>query len=175
MYRITNYFPKKEKLLLGIVDHYEKKLEKLSGSKSLDSRNLSFQEMVKFYSEIMDLNYEYRFAISFLTINPLSDDELLHHIRYTFQSKKKRLFQRVSYLVETGSLDKKILTNDVFEVFCFQFMTLFTSWINNLELYDKAIGYQRVKPIYLKGIMHSYVPYLTEQGQEEMNSALAGL
>jgi AcrR family transcriptional regulator len=173
--RITNYFPKKEKLLHAVVDHYEKKLQLLFDSYGPESQYLSLEGMTKFYSEIMDLNYEYRFAITFIAVNPLSDNELLYHIRDTYESKKKKLFERVKYLTETGQLNKELLQPEIFEVFCFQFINLSTTWVIHLELYDKALGYQHVKPVYLRGIMNCFFPYLTDKGRENMESALSSL
>jgi hypothetical protein len=55
-----------------------------------------------------------------------------------------------------------------YEVFHFQLTNLFTNWVINLELYDIGKTYTEMKPVYLKGIISIFLPFLTEKGFREL-------
>ena len=73
-----------------------------------------------------------------------------------------------SSLVKQGSLSERLLHTDVFPVFLFKFVNLFTTWVISLEIYDSDKSYEEMKPIYLRGIFSCFVPFLTEQGNAEI-------
>lgn len=172
---ITNYFPKKELLLLGIFRQYETRLGQFINSWKPNTQSQTFRGILDFYSCVMDLNFEYRFAIIYISMNPLNDESLILHIRETYEGNRKRINQRLEFLIKSGLIENRILEPEVFDAFFFQFVNLSTTWMVNFELYDKHKGYQAMKPVYLRGIMNCYSPYLTAKGREEMDAALAGL
>jgi AcrR family transcriptional regulator len=166
--RITNYFPKKELLILAIYHRFTNKLNKLIDKYHPDNEKISMGNLVSYYSKIMDLLYDYRFAISYLFANPLNDDELSEHLQETYSANKNRLLNRVKILIDNGLIDKSLQDPEHFEAFSFQHANLLTTWIISFRLYDRKSGYKNMKPVYLRGLLNCYFMFLTEEGKKEM-------
>jgi len=173
--RITNYFPKKEYLLLAIFQDYEQEANQLYQQYQNAESLLDFSGVLAYYSELMDLQYRYRFAIAYLGVHPIGDPELQQHLSERYRQNRAYLQERVAFQVRSGSLRKALLEPETFEVFCFQLYTLFTSWVVSLQLYYPDRGYEEMKPVFLRGIMQCFVPYLTEKGKTEWQRAFRQL
>jgi AcrR family transcriptional regulator len=173
--RITNHFPKKELLILGIFRQYEKELLQLPESHKPDGDSAGFKNLIGYYSTYMDLIYKYRFSISFLFVNPLKDEELTRHIRDTYEDNKKRIYARVQSLVQEGQVNEKVLKASAFDVFLFKYTTLMTTWIISLKIYNWDAGYKNIKPVYLKGIISCFEPYLTTKGRKDYEKAIESI
>lgn len=170
--RITNYFPRKEDLLLAILQNFDDKADRLYRRYQNEDALLEFSGMVKYYQEVMDLQYRYRFAMSFVAVQPIGEPELQAHIEKRYRKNRANLKERVAFQVETGSLKEELLNPATFEVFCFQLYNLLTTWVVSLQLYYPSEGYEKMKPVFLRGIMNCYTPHLSEKGERELEEAL---
>jgi len=173
--RITNYFPKKERLLLAIFEEYERKANLLYAQYQNEEALLNFSGVLAYYDELLDLQYDYRFALAYLGVQPIADPDLQAHLTQRYRQNRYFLKERIDFQVRSGSLQKELLETEAFEVFCFQLYTLFTNWVVSLQLYYEEQGYEQMKPVFLRGIMQCFRPYLTEQGEAEIEQAFQGL
>jgi len=157
--RITYYFPTKEKLLVAISLDYELKLHEITSKFEYKEGDNFLLEQLKLFSKIMDNQYHYRCVMIYASGTSNSRKEMITQINTSFRGSSERLQLLVNHLIDLGFLDSKINENLNFEVFKFKFITVFTSWIIHLEIYDKKKGYKKMKPIYLKGISSCFLPY----------------
>lgn len=172
--RITNYFPKKEHLILAIFEQYQTKLLEIIEQNQPDTEHIDLPNLIGYYSRILDLSYEFRFTISYVFVYPPNDSELRDHITTTYAGNKERISSRLQSLVNSGMLDGKILEPANFEVFIFQHVNLLTTWMISYRIYDHQKSYEQMKPIYLQGIINSYYPFLTLKGKLECEEVMHG-
>ncbi|HQR91774.1 MAG TPA: hypothetical protein PLZ97_00435, partial [Sediminibacterium sp.] len=66
--------------------------------------------------------------------------------------------------------ENSILEKEHFLIFNFQFVNLYTTWIVSKEMYDTNLDIVKAKQIYLKGIMHCFVPYFTKTGKKQFGA-----
>lgn len=170
--RITNYFPRKELLILAIYYEFESTLKKFLENHHQNSEATSLEHLKAYYSDVMDLLFEYRFSISYVLVNPMNDEDLRSHISSTYSVNKIRLQERVTKLCQTGILDERLLLKENFDPFTFQHTNLLTTWVISYRLYDRNQDFLVIKPIYLKGILNCYLPYLTKEGQSQFEDLI---
>jgi hypothetical protein len=82
----------------------------------------------------------------------------------SYKTNSKQVGQMVNVLVDAGLIRQELQQPENFEVFCFQHVNLFTTWVISLEIYYSTSSYKKMKPVYLKGIFGCYYPYLTKKG-----------
>jgi len=164
--RITYYFSNKDSLFLAITEDYEKKLEQLRQDRP--SGTISMDTFINSYSQVFDLQYEYRCAMRFTVASIQHQDEMKLHIRETYSRNLGIIKKTIKTLIDAGLVQQRILKEEFYEVFLFQFTNLFTNWVVNLELYDSNRSIQELKPTYMKGIISVFLPYLTEKGTKEL-------
>ena len=172
---ITNYFPRKELLLLALYRDYDEKMDALHRRFQNEEALLDFSGVVRYYHKIMDLQYRYRFAIAFLAVQPIGDSELQQHLQERYLENRRNLEKRVAFQVTSGSLKAELLEPATFDIFCFQLYNLLTTWVVSLHVYHRERGYREMKPVYLRGILNCFTPYLTEKGIAELEEALRPL
>jgi hypothetical protein len=95
--------------------------------------------------------------------------ELHNRITKSYKTNSNQVSQSVESLLKSGLVKPVILDPKVFEVFCFQYENLFTTWVISLEIYHSSNSYKNMKPVYLKGILGCFYPYLTVKGQNQLN------
>ena len=161
--RITNYFPTKDKLFVALSQDYDLRFQELLASFT-GEREITFHWLAKVFSEIMDLQYEYRSAIIFVATTSSSQKDMHEQITQSYKTNSKGVKQTAQILVDAGLLKQELLEPENFEVFSFQHINLFTTWVISLEIYHSSRSYKKMKPVYLKGIMGTYYPYLTKRG-----------
>jgi AcrR family transcriptional regulator len=164
--RITHYFQNKDSLFLAITEDYEMKLEQLRQNRP--ARSISMDNFVNIYSEVFDLQYEYRCAMRFTIASIQHQEEMKSHIHKTYSRNLEIIKNIIKSLVDAGLVQQKIFKKEVYQVFLFQFTNLFTNWIINMELYDSNMPMEELKPIYMKGIVSVFLPYLTKKGTNEL-------
>jgi hypothetical protein len=71
-------------------------------------------------------------------------------------------------MVDQKILQPAVLQSPDFEMFCFQYTNLLTTWVISQQLYFGNRAYPEMKPHYLKGVMALYIPYLTSQGRRAL-------
>lgn len=164
--RITYHFPTKDHLFIALAQLYEEK-QMISRSKSLTGE-YGLDKFIYRSMEGMDIQYEYRCVIRYFAASIKTHNAVFEHLSTQFSSNNKLMLDVFSSLVKHGSLSERLLQPDVFPVFLFKFVNLFTTWVISLEIYDSDKSYAEMKPIYLRGIFSSFVPFLTEKGNSEI-------
>jgi AcrR family transcriptional regulator len=164
--RITHHFKNKDLLFVAIAEDYEKKLKELRQNRT--SGPLSMHSFIEICSEVFDLQYDYRCAMRFIVASFQHQKELKSHIHDAYGKSRASIEHTITTLIDSGLLQQKILRDGTFDVFLFQFTNLFTNWVINLELYDNDKAIQEVKPVYLKGILSVFIPYLTQKGHDQL-------
>lgn len=171
--RITNYFPKKEHLVLSLLENYESQMAALFARHQYDEGIFDFNAFIPLLSDAMELMFHYRGAISYgLTNHQAMDDGISRHIRASYASNKERVRNRLELFVRNGLVKRHLLDPTHFETYFFQYMCMSSNWIitHNLLYADQA--FEAVKPRYLRAILCCLQPYLTEKGRENLETAL---
>jgi AcrR family transcriptional regulator len=156
---ISHYFKTKDSLFIAIAEEYERKLVEINNKFDLVSKELSFDSLRKRYSLIMDHQFEYRCAVTYIVSSGHDDPSLSKHISKTYEGNKKKLVQLVTEMVRLGMLTEDILEKENLEIFTFDFINIFTNWVLHYNLYDRKQNYKTVKPIYLKTILNTFEAY----------------
>jgi AcrR family transcriptional regulator len=165
--RITHHFKNKDLLFVAITQDYELRLNELR--KNRPQGPASMDNFIKGSAHVMDLQYDFRCAMRYTVASFQHINEINSHVQTTYSSNRAFIKNTIQAYVDSGSLHPRILQDDIYEVFLFQLTNLFTNWVVNLELYDYDKTYHEVKPIYLKGIVSVFLPFLTEKGQQEVD------
>lgn len=166
--KLTYHFATKDKLFLAIAEEYEMKLSEIRSrdrAKTMDLSNLYHTT-----SLVMDLQYEYRCAMRYFASSSRKQLDLAAHTSKSFETRKTSIFNLLYAIVAKGELKITILEEEKFKVFLFTFTCLLTSWPVNLEIYDESDNYSKIKPVYLKGIFSTFIPYLTPKGEDTMHN-----
>jgi len=166
MGKLTHHFPNKDFLFIAIAQDYEDKLAELRSKRNFNS--FDFGAFITVAAEVMDLQYDYRCAVRYNISSLNTQSEVKTHLSETYQNSSKSIRNTINALVDAGSLNSKVLEDKTYEVFLFQITNLFTNWVINLELYDIGKTYTEMKPVYLKGIISIFLPFLTEKGFREL-------
>lgn len=162
--RITNYFRTKDSLLLGIMRSYEHALGTLLLQNEEDDQP-GFLPQYRILSKIMDVQYEYRCAIAYLSVSGRHQPEVHLHVESSFLNRLESIRMRLSAMVAMELLIPDLLKQPHLDMYCFQYTTLLTTWVICQEMYYSKRGFEKMKPIYLKSIMNLYIPYLTKKGK----------
>jgi AcrR family transcriptional regulator len=161
---LTYHFPTKDSIFLAIAEEYER--QRASQRVREYSGKFSLGAFYQIMGSAMDLQYEYRCAMRYIVSISNNRSELSNHTISRYKFNTQVIQQAVSLLVEEGELKSTILEEKNFKVFLFAFTNLTTSWLINLELYDRESTYEEMKSVYLQGIFSSFLPYCTEKGEK---------
>ena len=167
--KITYHFPTKDHLFVALAQRYEDiqmslRSAQVPGVFGLDVFCLRA-------AEAMDVQYDYRCVIRYIATSVRAQSELFEH-SLSFYTKNREIISRVmKALIEVKSISPKILDPGIYEIVLFQFTSLFTTWVINLEIYDTDKTYQEMKPVYLKGIFACLAPFATRKGKTELKRA----
>ncbi|MBN2611017.1 MAG: TetR/AcrR family transcriptional regulator [Bacteroidales bacterium] len=164
--RLTHHFGNKDLLFIAIAKDYELKLAELRNNRKNDQ--ISLDNFVNTFTQVMDLQYDYRCAMRYIISSVNSSGDMKKHLQETYSNNREQIRKTIEAYVNGGSLQSRILCEDTYKVFLFQFTNLFTNWVINLELYDSDKEYMAIKPVYLNGIISVFVPFLTEKGRQEL-------
>jgi AcrR family transcriptional regulator len=168
--KINHYFQTKEELLIAIAKEYEKALAVIITEHIFNETEDFLLQTFKLYGKIMDNQYKFRCAIIYSAGTSNSRKELVHQIYNSYKNSKERILAMTQNLVQLGYLDKEILLESKFNIFNYQFVSLFTTWPIQLEMYDKKEGYKKMKPIYLEGISNCFKIYATTKGLNSISN-----
>ena len=171
---ITNYFPTKDHLFMGLAEVYEKELSAPEISESFKN-DPSLYSMHTLLSNIMDIQFANRSTIRFISIASQSQKTLFEKVTETWNSRKERPIAMVEALVHKGFLLDSILDEFHLRVFRFQFINTLTTWISSYSLYDFDIPYNQMKPIYLAGMLNTFEPFLSPKGETQYREILKQL
>lgn len=166
---ITNHFPTKEHLFVGLSEQYEIELNELTTTFQFGS-DLAFGKLIAYFSKVMDIQYKHRSVILFFSVMHQSQSVMMGQLLKTWLNRQSRLENLINTLVGINLLKKDILDPHEFAVFRFQYVNLFTTWLVSFSLYDSEKSYESMKPIYLDGIFRVFEEYLTENGKEQFDT-----
>lgn len=161
--RITNYFPTKDNLFVALSQDYDLRFQELMTSFG-GNQTISFEWLATVYSAIMDLQYEYRSTIIFAATTNSAQKEMHEQVTRSYKTNGQQVSQMLKVLVDAGLIKPELKEPEHFEVFCFQHVNLFTTWVISLEMYYNTSSFKKMKPVYLKGIFGCFYPYLTKKG-----------
>jgi AcrR family transcriptional regulator len=170
--RITHFFPTKDSIMVGIMRDYEFRLGELLLQFNWNQGSL-FDQYFSVLDIILDLQYEYRCAILFIAAMGKDQNEIQQHIQASFFNRVDGIHMRIKMMVEAKLLEAGILERPELEVFLFQYTGLLTHWVISHEMYYRQTAYKKMKPVYIKGAMQLFVPYLTKKGKKLYESAAA--
>lgn len=171
---ITNYFPTKDHLFMGLAEIYERELSEFQATVSLVN-NPSFHTLIQLFSGVMDIQYANRSTIRFISLASQSQKSLFEQVIITWNQRQGRHTIIVKALVDKGLLSEGILDDFSIQVFRFQFINTLSTWISSYTLYDYSKPFESVKPVYLAGILNVFEPFLTPQGKLEYTVILKQL
>jgi AcrR family transcriptional regulator len=164
--RLTYHFRNKDLLFIAIAQDYEVKLLELRNKRNMNQ--ISLNNFINTFTQVMDLQYDYRCAMRYIISSVNSSVEMKKHLQETYSNNREQIRKTIEAYVNGGLLQSRVLCEEIYEVFLFQFTNLFTNWVINLELYDNDKEYTEIKPVYLNGIISVFIPFLTEKGQQEL-------
>jgi AcrR family transcriptional regulator len=173
--KLSNHFPKKSDLIFAILESYEKSLGQFIGAFSELDNRYTFQNHAALMNELFDLMFEYRGVIAYSLTAPKNDSAMMLAVRGRYASNQVRLRTRLEYMVESGLLVKEVLESHSLKTFEVQYMTSLTTWFITLELYYGEENYHLMKPEYIKAVLHTFSPYLTEKGRKELDATLSSI
>lgn len=166
--RLSNHFSTKDKLFIAIISEYEEKLADKLAELKLYYLSKSLSDVVLVISKVMDVQFDYRCAIAFLTVLSPGQIELREQIQNGIRRNRSNIRLRLEAMVKHKLLNPGILENDVFESFCFIYVNAMTQWVNYYDMYDADKEFSTIKPLYIRSIIeHVYQPYLTQKGRKE--------
>lgn len=168
--RITNHFPTKESLFQAITTYYEWQLGEYIRAFNMPGRELTLHSLGLLISGVMDVQYENRCVIGYLTLVTEEKKEMFAYISENYKRNVQGIRSRVTAMVQRGLLVQEILHQKTFPVFLFQYVTVLTNWVISEQHYNLETSYEKMKPVYLRGIMQCYLPYLTEEGKRQYDA-----
>ena len=169
--KITNHFATKDKLFLAILADYEEKLGMTLASLREHYESKTLGSVMALISPVMDLQFEYRCSIIYLNVLSPGQSELREHTRRNAAKNIEAIRNRISLMVNNKLLKEEILEKEAFDAFIFIYINQLTQWVVYFDMYDQERGFKKMKPVYLRGIMHHvYGPYLTPKGRKELES-----
>lgn len=166
---ITNHFRTKDQLFVAISKEYQEKYLQIS-IHFVWNNKVSLQQLAKYFSAIMDLQYEYRCAIISAASTSNSQKELYGQIRATYKENKANSKKLVAFLVKCGICNERILEKKQYELFSFVSINLMTTWVISHEMYYQEKGYKKMKLIYLRGVFSCFEPYFTDTARKAWNN-----
>jgi AcrR family transcriptional regulator len=163
---ITNHFRTKDHLIVAIAEDFNARNREIELAFSAN-QELSLLRYARHFSVMMDNQYLHRCAIVAIFSFINAEKELFREIREYYPRSKDSVRLFVRSLVAAGYLEPSILQRKGYDIFAFQFVNLFMSWVVDHALFNVDKTYEDMKPIYLAGIMSSLYPYFTEKGRRE--------
>ena len=169
--KITNHFATKDKLFLAILADYEEQLGKTLASLKEEYESKTLASVVSIISTVMDLQFEYRCSIIYLNVLSPGQSELRELIRRNSARSIESIRNRITMMVNNKLVKSDILEKTAFEAFIFIYINQLTQWVVYFDMYDQDRSFKKMKPVYLRGIMHHvYGPYLTNKGLKELEN-----
>lgn len=162
---ITNHYRTKDHLIVAIAGEYEEKYYELLQKIAVDLSTL--EKVARFVSAVMDLQYDYRCAILAVVASSSSQKVMFKQIQESYNKNVANFSAFIQLMVSNKMVGEVLLQKEELSVFRFQYVNLHTTWVVSLELYDHPAGYRKMKPLYLRGIINCFLPYLTPNGMKQ--------
>jgi AcrR family transcriptional regulator len=173
--RITNYYPKKEKLIIGLLNQYEEEQADLAVKYRSANDISDFKQYVTYLSDIMDLMFRFRGVISHVLINPIPDTEVSGQLHRNYDQNIKLIRSRMKTFVTNGLISPTLLEEHNLEDYIFQFLSFASTWIIMFNQLDPDKELSTVKPKYLRTMLCGLKSYLTKKGVANLAEAFEEL
>ncbi len=161
---ITNHFPTKDYLFVGLSEQYENEINELTARYHFGS-DLDFHTLSVFFSAVLDIQFKHRSVILFFSVMHQSQTVMMGQLVKTWVKRQSRLENLARAMVSAGLVKESILDPNEFAVFRFQYVNLFTTWLVSFSLYDSEKSYESMKPVYMKGIFRTFEKHLSDKGK----------
>ncbi len=168
--KITNHFPTKDLLFLGVLAEYERELAETSEQFGWGVKEYSFTNLLTFLSLIMDVQFRYRCAMAYVAMITQEQSELHGHVLENFRRNASSIRGRLHHMVNRKSLKATILEPEHLEPFILAYVNLMTFWVVSATLYHNDDEYPAVKTNCLRAVVSLYKPYLTASAVKELRS-----
>lgn len=166
---ITNHYRTKDHLIVAIADEFNERNREIEASFAKEPE-VSLLRYARMFSAMMDNQYLHRCAIIAIFSFINAEKELFRDIKDTYPRSRESVRVFVKSLSDAGYVDPVLLQRKNYEVFSFQFVNLFMSWVVNHALFNVDRTYEEMKPSYLAGILASLRPYFTQKGRDEFEA-----
>jgi AcrR family transcriptional regulator len=173
--RITNYYPKKENLIIGLLNQYEEELAILAKKYSSTDTISDLKEYTVYLSDIMDMMFQYRGVMSHVLVNPIPDCDISGQLHKNYKRNINRIKSRIETFVSNGLVSPILLEKENLEIYIFQFLCLTSTWMIMYNQLDAGKELSKVKPRYLRGVLFGIKPYLTKKGEANLAEAFEEL
>lgn len=169
--RITNHFPTKDHLFIALSEDYEIQFAQLFNARAQQG-DYSLTRLIQSGMKVMDLQFEYRCLFMFIYSAGLNQNIILNQVTAKWIHNLSNFTSMISSLVKLKILDKSILKKSNYEIFKFQHINLYTTWLVSYAIYDRALPLPYSKEVYAKGMMMTFYPFLTAKGKAELAKLL---
>jgi AcrR family transcriptional regulator len=167
--KITNHFASKDKLFLAILADYEEQLSITLANLKVHYEYKSLQSVLHVISNVMEILFQYRCSIIYLNVLSPGQSVLREHIKRNVSRNIEDIRSGLSLMVNNKLIKAEILDKSAFDAFIFIYINQLTQWVVYFDMYDQERSFKKMKPVYLRGIMHHvYGPYLTSKGKKEL-------
>jgi AcrR family transcriptional regulator len=166
---ITNHYRTKDHLIVAIADEFNERNRDIEAAFSAET-GISLSRFARMFSAMMDNQYLHRCAIIAIFSFINAEKELFREIKDAYPRSRESVRIFVKSLSDAGFVDPILLQRKNYEIFSFQFVNLFMSWVVNHALFNADRTYLEMKPSYLAGILASLRPYFTQKGHEEFDA-----
>jgi AcrR family transcriptional regulator len=166
MSKINNHFPTKDHLFVGLSEQYQQEHQNLKSSFKWD-KEITLKNIHQFVGIMMDLQYTYRCLLLYVCAIGPNQKTMLTRVTESWNFDQKGFKDLIVALTHSGLLVPEIVKKPKYETFRFQFINLFTTWLVSFTIYDINLSYEKMKPVYHKGIMMCFYPFLTDKGDIE--------
>ncbi len=159
--RISHFFSTRDALFEAISQVYQYRLQRIIIAFELEYANYNFENVKHLFGNIMDNQYDYRCVILYAAGAGNSKSVAGRQIQDAYRLSKTEIRLLISKLVAANDLKAEILDQQNYDIFEFQFVNLFTSWVISKEIYYPNNTYPEMKPLFHKGLLNLFEPYLT--------------
>jgi AcrR family transcriptional regulator len=167
--KITNHFPTKDHLFVGLSKQYQLDYTELMSSFDWNDE-YSMQKLHELTGLIMDLQFRHRCLLLFVCATGMNQHLMIQQIKVTWKENLSGFQDLISALIQFGLLKKEAIEEGNFSVIRFQFINLFTTWLVSLTIYDNDTPYTKTKAVYQKGILYCLYPFFTSKGLTQLST-----
>lgn len=167
---ITNYFPRKELLIISLLRQHQEHLAALSATHYPGEKSRDFRNYIPYLSDTMELTFRYRGVIAYAMINPTLDPDIFEHIRKNYARNKERIRKRMEHFERNDLITPNLLDPETFEAYFFHYACMSSNWIISHNLLNPDKSLESVKPMYIRSILCCLKPYLTEKGGRQLET-----
>ncbi len=167
---ITNYFPRKEILIITLLRQHQEQLASLAAAHDPGEQSEDFHNFIPYLSDTMELTFRYRGVIAYAMLNPDLDPGIFEHISVNYARNKERIRLRMERFERNGLISPDLLDPDTFEAYFFNYACMSSNWTISHNLLYPGKTLDTVKPLYMKSILCCLKPYLTDKGKEQLET-----